>query len=155
MRLRRKLHDLIVRAVTDADHPAWAAMRTRLWPEADAKELESELAGLFALDPPYIVYIAEEDGRQIGFIEFWVRSYAEGGPPEPSAYVEGLWVDPQHRRSGVATALLRQAEAWARCNGFKWLGSDAEASNRDSHVWHKAAGFVAIEQLVVFGKPLK
>jgi aminoglycoside 6'-N-acetyltransferase I len=128
-------------------------MRTRLWPEADARELESELAGLFALDPPYVVYIAEEDGAQIGFIELWVRSYAE--PPEPSAYVEGLWVDPEHRRSGVATALLKQAEEWARAKGFKWLGSDAELRNRDSHAWHKAAGFAAIEQLIVFGKPLK
>ena len=144
-----------IRAVSDADHPAWATMRTRLWPEADPKELEGELAGLFALDPPYTVYIAEHDGRQVGFIELWVRSYAEGGPPEPSAYVEGLWVDPEHRRSGVASALLRQAEEWARAKGFKWLGSDAEAKNRDSHAWHKAAGFSAIEQLIVFGKALK
>jgi aminoglycoside 6'-N-acetyltransferase I len=145
---------LIIRAVTDADHPAWAEMRAKLWPDADPKELESDLASLFALDPPYTVYIAEDDGRQIGFIELWVRSYAEGGPPEPSAYVEGLWVDPEHRRSGVATALLREAEKWAKAKGFKWLGSDAELSNRDSHAWHKAAGFTAIEQLVVFGKRL-
>ena len=145
---------MIVRAVCDADHPAWAEMRARLWPDADPRELESELAGLFALDPPYIVYVAEADGAMIGFIELWVRSYAEGGPPEPSAYVEGLWVDPDLRRSGVATALLRQAEEWARGKGFKWLGSDAEARNTASHGWHKAAGFRAIEQLVVFGKPL-
>ena len=145
---------MIVRAVADADHPAWAAMRTKLWPEADPRELESELAGLFALDPPYVVYIAEDAGRQIGFIELWVRSYAEGGPPEPSAYVEGLWVDPDHRRSGVATALLSEGEAWARRKGFKWLGSDAELANRDSHAWHRAAGFRTVERLVVFGKPL-
>lgn len=130
-------------------------MRSKLWPDADPKELESELTELFALDPPYTVYIAEEEGRQVGFIELWVRSYAEGGPPEPSAYVEGLWVEPGNRRSGVATALLAEAETWARHKGFKWLGSDADARNRESHGWHKAAGFTAIEQLVVFGKPLK
>ena len=146
---------MTIRPVTDADHPAWAAMRSKLWPDADPRELEGELASLFALDPPYTVYIAEEAGRQIGFIELWVRSYAEGGPPEPSAYVEGLWVDPEKRRTGVATALLRQAEKWAKDKGFKWLGSDADLDNRDSHAWHKAAGFTAIEQLVVFGKPLK
>ena len=144
-----------IRAVNDADHPAWAAMRTRLWPEADARELESELAGLFALDPPYVVYIAEEDGAQIGFIELWVRSYAEGGPPEPSAYVEGLWVEPDFRRSGVATALLAEAETWAKAKGFKWLGSDALLGNQESHNWHRAAGFTEVERLVVFGKKLK
>ena len=146
---------MIVREVDEADHPAWAAMRSRLWPDADPKELADELTGLFKLDPPYIVFIAEDGGRQIGFLELWVRSYAEGGPPEPSAYVEGLWVEPEHRRSGVATALLARAEDWARGKEFKWLGSDAELSNRDSHAWHEAAGFRPIEQLVVFGKPLQ
>ena len=146
---------MLVRAVTDADHSAWAEMRSKLWPDADSKELENEITSLFALDPPYTVYIAEEEGKQVGFIELWVRNYAEGGPPEPSAYVEGLWVDPEHRRSGIALALLRQAEEWARGKGFKWLGSDAELGNRDSHAWHKAAGFRTVEQLVVFGKPLK
>ena len=130
-------------------------MRSKLWPDADPKELESELVSLFALDPPYSVYVAEADGLQVGFIELWVRSYAEGGPTEPSAYVEGLWVEPDYRRSGIATALLAKAEEWARAKGFKWLGSDAELGNRDSHAWHKAAGFRAIEQLVVFGKPLQ
>lgn len=146
---------MIIRAVTDADHPAWAAMRTRLWPDADPKELESELASLFALDPPYTVYIAEQGEKQVGFIELWVRSYAEGGPPEPAAYVEGLWVEPGHRRAGVATALLGQAEAWARGKGFTWLGSDALIENKESHAWHRAAGFKEVERLVVFGKPLK
>lgn len=145
---------MIVRPVTDADHPAWAAMRSKLWPEADSRELESELVGMFALDPPYTVYIAEADGRQVGFIELWVRSYAEGGPPEPAAYVEGLWVDDDHRRQGVASALLAKAEEWARAKSFKWLGSDAELLNAQSHAWHKAAGFRQVERLVVFGKPL-
>ena len=146
---------MIVRAVSDADHAAWAAMRTKLWPDADPVELENELVGMFALDPPYTVYIAEEGEAQIGFIELWVRSYAEGGPPEPSAYVEGLWVEPGHRRSGIASALLAKAEEWAKEKGFKWLGSDALLGNSESHSWHRAAGFAEVERLVVFGKPLK
>lgn len=146
---------MIVREVTAADHPQWAAMRASLWPDEDPKELASELAGMFRLDPPYIVYVAEADGQQIGFIELWVRSYAEGGPPEPAAYVEGLWVEPTHRRAGVATALLAKAEEWARRQKFKWLGSDALLGNAESHAWHRAAGFAEVERLVVFGKPLK
>ena len=130
-------------------------MRQALWPEADAAELESELASMFALEPPYTVFIAEEGGKQVGFIELWVRSYAEGGPSEPAAYVEGLWVEPGHRRMGVATALLMKSEDWAREQGFSWLGSDALLGNQESHGWHKAAGFREVERLVVFGKSLK
>lgn len=145
---------MIVREVTAADHPAWAAMRARLWPDEDPKALEEELAGLFKLDPPYIVYIAEVEDKQVGFLELWVRNYAEGGPPEPSAYVEGLWVEPGHRRAGVASALLARADQWARGQGFKWLGSDALIGNSESHAWHRAAGFREVERLVVFGKSL-
>ena len=154
MRLRRELYGLIVRPVTDADHSAWAAMRSKLWPDQDPQELESEIASLFARDPPYKVFIAEDAGNQIAFIELWVRSYAEGGPPEPSAYVEGLWVDAGYRRTGVATALLQAAEEWAKSQGFPWLGSDASLANTLSHAWHRAAGFKEVERLVVFGKTL-
>jgi len=130
-------------------------MRQALWPEQDPQELESELTKLFAMDPPYTVFIAEDEDKQVGFIELWVRSYAEGAPPEPAAYVEGLWVEPGQRRKGVASALLAKAEQWARGQGFKWLGSDALIANAESHAWHKAAGFQEVERLVVFGKSLK
>lgn len=146
---------MIIRAVTAADHPQWAAMRAKLWPDADPEELERELTTLFAQDPPYSVFIAETDnGGLAGFIELWVRSYAEGGPTEPSAYVEGLYVEPDHRRAGVARTLLAKAEEWARGLGLKWLGSDALLTNGESHGWHRAAGFAEVERLVVFGKSL-
>ena len=145
---------MIVRAVTPADYPRWAEMRGALWPDEDQAELERELPSLFQLDPPYTVFVADDGERLVGFIELWVRSFAEGGPPGPAAYVEGIWVEPGHRRTGVATALIRKAEEWARGQGFSWLGSDALIDNDQSHAWHRAAGFAEVERLVVFGKLL-
>jgi aminoglycoside 6'-N-acetyltransferase I len=145
---------LIVRPVTAGDYRQWAAMRQKLWPDEDPDELESELAGMFELDPPYTVFVADDGGTIHGFIELWVRSFAEGAPPGPTAYVEGLWVEPGHRRQGVASALVGKAEEWARGKGFSWLGSDAVIDNDQSHAWHRAAGFAEVERLVVFGKRL-
>jgi aminoglycoside 6'-N-acetyltransferase I len=145
---------LIVRQAANADFPAWAAMRRKLWPDQDPAELESELAQVTAMEPPYTGFVAEEHGRLIGFIEVWVRGYAEGAPVGPAAYVEGLWVEPEHRRRGVARAMLEAAEQWARARGLGYIGSDALIDNDLSHAWHKAAGFAEIERLVVFGKKL-
>lgn len=142
---------MIVRPATAADVPAWAAMRRRLWPEADPDELERELA---ALDPESLNLLAEEDGRLIGFAEASVRNYAEGAPAGPAGYLEGIWVEPERRRRGVGRAMLAAVEGWARRQGLAWLGSDALLDNDLSHRWHRSVGLAEIERIVVFGKRL-
>lgn len=142
---------MIVRPAAEADFPAWAAMRRRLWPEGDPDELERELA---RPDPALLGLVAEEDGRVIGFAEASVRNYAEGAPGGPAAYLEGIWVEPERRRRGIGRALLAAVEGWARRQGLDWLGSDALLDNALSHRWHRAAGFEEVERIVVFGKRL-
>jgi aminoglycoside 6'-N-acetyltransferase I len=137
---------MIVRPATAADLPAWGAMRQRLWPDAEPAELERE--------PPPIAFVAEEEGGLIGFAEASVRNHAEGAPPGPAAYLEGIWVEPENRRRGVARALLAAVDAWARRQGLAWLGSDALLDNGASHDWHRAVGFEEVERLVIFGRPL-
>ena len=124
-------------------------MRVRLWPDEDPEELAGELA-----DIRETVFVAEDDGSLIGFIEIGVRSYAEGGPVGPAAYVEGLWVEPEYRRRGVARAMLTAAQDWARDRALSYLGSDALLDNELSHVWHRAVGFDEVQRLVIFGKRL-
>ena len=137
---------MIVRPATAADHRAWAAMRRRLWPDCEPEELERE--------PPPIALVAEAEGRLVGFAEASIRNYAEGAPSGPAAYLEGIWVDPGHRRRGVARALLAAVEDWSREQGLDHLGSDALIDNDVSRLWHAAAGFTEVERLVVFGKSL-
>lgn len=147
---------MVIRPVREADFAAWAAMRRRLWSDVDPDELESEFAGLLADSPPYLAFVAERpDGSLAGFAEASVRSVAEGGPDGPAAYLEGIWVEPEDRRSGVARALLGAVESWALERGLSHLGSDALLDNEDSHRWHAAAGFGEVVRLVVFGKPLR
>jgi aminoglycoside 6'-N-acetyltransferase I len=155
MRMRRELHDLIVRRASEADFPIWAAMLAQLHPDQSAGEFEIELRQWTSLAEPYVGFIAlTEAGEPIGMIDARVRNYAEGAPQLHAAYVEDLWVEPGFRRRGIAADLLKAVEGWARDEGLDWLGSDALIDNAESHAWHRAAGFSEVERLVVFGKPL-
>ena len=117
-----------------------------------AIEFEAELD---ALPESFVGFIAfTDEGDPIGMIDAMVRNYAEGAPDLRAGYVEDLWVEPQYRRGGVATALLSAVEQWAREEGLNWLGSDTHIGNRLSRDWHAATGFDEIDEIVVFGKPL-
>ena len=144
---------MIVRRADVADRPVWAAMLAELHPEQSASEFEAEIA---ALPQDFVCFLAfTETGEPAGMIDAMVRNYAEGAPGFRAAYVEDLWVDPRHRRSGVASRLLEAVENWAREQHLDWLGSDTTLDNRMSQAWHEAAGFGEIETLVVFGKLLR
>ena len=144
---------MIVRRAEAADRPIWAAMLAKLHRDQSAAEFEAEIA---ALPDDFVGFLAfDESGEPIGMIDAWIRNYAEGAPDLRAAYVEDLWVEPKHRRQGVAQALLAAVEEWARALGLNWLGSDALIDNEMSHAWHRASGFSEIERLVVFGKPLR
>ena len=143
---------MIVRRAGPEDRPTWAAMLAKLHPEQRAAEFEAELA---TLPEHFVGFLALTDsGEPIGMIDAMIRNYAEGAPNFRAAYVEDLWIEPEHRRKGVATHLLAAVEEWAREQGLNWLGSDALLGNDLSHAWHRSAGFDEIERLVVFGKPL-
>lgn len=146
---------MIVRRATPADHRVWALLLSHLHPDQSPTEFEVELERFVQLEQPYVAFLAEsDDGVPIGMIDLRVRNYAEGAEPGPVAYVEDLWVQPAHRRAGVARDLLAAAEQWARDEGLAHLGSDALTDNDDSHAWHLANGFIEVERLVVFAKPL-
>ena len=131
-------------------------MLCRLHEELTADEFESELRRFTKLEQPYVGFLAfADEGEPIGMIDARLRNYAEGAPNLRAAYVEDIWVEPGHRRAGVARALLAAVEQWARSEGLDWLGSDTTPDNQLSRDWHRQLGFEEVEQLIVFGKSLQ
>jgi aminoglycoside 6'-N-acetyltransferase I len=146
---------LIVREATASEYPIWAAMLARLHEWGDEAQFIAEIPSWLELDEPMVCFLAFTDaGEPIGMVDARVRNYAEGAPNLRAGYVEDIWVEAGHRRSGVASALLGAVEQWASAQGLNWLGSDTELPNELSEAWHRAAGFEVVERLVVFGKPL-
>ena len=149
---------MVVRPVEERDSEVWAAMRGRLWPEADAADLARE-AHAFAAGTAQAVLAAAfvADGGDAtlgGFIEIAVRPFSDGCDSMPVPHVEGWYVEQNVRGCGVGRSLMSAAEAWARARGFSEIASDTEVHNVASLRAHEACGFEEVDRLIKFRKPL-
>lgn len=130
-------------------------MRLALWPEGDAMDHRRGMAEWLAVRDSLVLVAARRDGSGLaGFAEVGTRPYAEGCESSPVAYLEGWYVDPDVRRQGVGTALVRAAEEWARAQGLVEFASDALIDNETSHRAHRALGFAEVERIVCFRRSL-
>ena len=121
-------------------------MVTALWPDCSEKDLEA----LLGLSPSEgIVLVAERsDGTLGGFAELGTRKYAGGCDTSPVAYLEGIWIDSDLRRTGIASHMVREAEGWSRSMGLTEFASDCEIDNHVSEAFHRAVGFEEEERII-------
>ncbi len=142
-----------IRTVEPRDTDGWRRMRARLWPEIEEDENVAETDALGA-DPRWSIIVAEEGEELVGFVEAHLRDYAEGCDSSPVGFLEGWYVEPEARRTGVGRALVEAAESWARAQGCSEMASDAEYENEEGHRAHESIGFEEVERLVCFRKAL-
>ena len=138
----------MIRALRPTDRNELLRMRRALWPDSTESEVDDLIAGRA---PRVEVLVAErEEGGLGGFAEFGSRRYAEGCVTSPVAYLEGIWVDPDVRRGGIARSLVEKVRTWARDRDFTELGSDSDLGNEASQAFHAAAGFAEVGRIVCF-----
>jgi ribosomal protein S18 acetylase RimI-like enzyme len=81
-------------------------------------------------------FLAVEGGRDIGIVCGWLcKDRAD------AAYVISMWVDPGHRRVGVASALLDHVRVWAAGLGRARLLLDVRADNEAAIAMYRDYGF--------------
>jgi aminoglycoside 6'-N-acetyltransferase I len=129
----------------DGDVAEVKAMMTALWPDFDGDYGDEQV----------LVWERAGGAGLGGFVSYAIRPWAEGCDTAPVPYIEGWWVAPDLRRTGVGSALIAAVEAWARSRGFTELGSDVEIGNDDSVKAHAALGFEARNRVQFFRKRLR
>jgi len=135
----------------------WIALRAALWPDTTEEEHRQEASDMLQRFGRAAAFLARtSEGGPVGFAEVALREdYVNGCTTSPVAFLEGIYVDPDHRRTGVARLLSRAVEDWANSLGVSELASDAELHNTISHRMHAALGFEETERIVYFRKTLR
>ena len=130
-------------------------LRAALWPEDAVEVHRVEVARKLADGARFAGFIALDPDGETGFAECSIRhDHVNGCGVSPVAFLEGLYVDPAHRRRGAARALCAAAAAWGAAAGCSELGSDADLANTASQALHRALGFDETERVVFFRKRL-
>jgi aminoglycoside 6'-N-acetyltransferase I len=145
---------LTIREIAESDRPDWVRLRDALWP-GSLSDHDAETRKYFAqrLDVPTI-FVAEADGRLVGFLELDYRKYAPGCSSSPVPFIEGWYVEPAMQRRGIGRALVEAAEARARAMGHHEIASDTGIENGDSIAAHRALGYEEIERVACFRRSL-
>ncbi|OQS46557.1 aminoglycoside 6'-N-acetyltransferase [Chromobacterium violaceum] len=131
---------------------AWLALRAALWPDCPSEEHRREIDAQTAEPARYAAFVATDAScGAIGLIEVALRhDYVNGTRHSPVGFIEGLYVAPAHRRSGVAGRLLGAAKDWSRDRGCAELASDTALDNLVSQQAHQALGFEETERVVFY-----
>jgi aminoglycoside 6'-N-acetyltransferase I len=148
-----------VRLAVLTDLEAVARQFHALWPDGALEEHEKEAEAILDGRPPstlpLVVFVAQVEEAVAGFVEVGLRSHADGCDTlRPVGFIEGWYVEPEHRQRGVGRALIQAAEEWARSNGCTEVASDTWIDEAASQQAHQALGFEVVDRCVHYRKPL-
>ncbi len=144
-----------IRLVAEHDFPEWLQLRLALWPYHTDEELLVEMHQIFAVPDSTPVFVAVGSGGGIlGFAEFSIHESVSWCSTTNVGYVEGWYVRPGCRRSGIGKALLVKGEEWASGRGCTEMASDTTPEYSVSPSAHKGLGFVEAGDPLHFRKTL-
>jgi ribosomal protein S18 acetylase RimI-like enzyme len=83
----------------------------------------------------------------------WLGNAIEQIRGDRQAYILLLYVHPQHRRRGIASALMEQAETWARGRGDRQMGLQVFQQNQGAIELYERLGYSV--QSLWMTKPLQ
>ncbi|GLW63606.1 N-acetyltransferase [Actinomadura rubrobrunea] len=136
------MSDIRIRPAEPSDDRALADLNRRTWSPVH------EVVPAPAPDAPFFdeshpaddVLVAEREGRVIGYVRL-VRPYRDLASGAHVRQIQGLAVDPDERRRGVARALVDAACDWAVRQGARRVTLRVLGGNTPARRLYEAAGF--------------
>jgi [ribosomal protein S18]-alanine N-acetyltransferase len=90
--------------------------------------------------PKSRTWVAEETGTIVGFLIM-------GREPQRVGHIITIDVVESQRRSGVGTALMDAAEAWAEREKLRLIYLETAEDNRAAQVFYIARGYVKVDEV--------
>ena len=141
----------MIRQATSQDIQTLAEMAIQMWTDNTIDMLTQEFEQLMENGTAF--FIKHADNIPVGFAQCSLRiDYVEGTQSSPVGYLEGIFVQPEHRNKGFAKELLLACEKWAKNKGCCEFASDCELTNTTSLQFHLAMGFDEANRIICFTK---
>jgi GNAT superfamily N-acetyltransferase len=139
-----------VRAATGADAGDIARIGNQLGYEMGTAETADRIRRILMKEDQRI-FIAEADGRPVGWVHVAMTDYIEA---DPFAIIAGLVVDRNHRRQGLARRLMEQAERWAIERGSLVMRLNSSTTRTGAHEFYEKIGYERIKTQYSFARAL-
>lgn len=113
-----------------------------LYPDrADFSHLEATVASYLSdLTPIWFVKHRHDSlGTNIGCLWIGIAIDQITGTRHPNIFL--IYVDPAHRRRGIGSALMQQAEDWARSQGYPRIGLQVFTTNQPALQLYQKLGY--------------
>lgn len=116
-----------------------------MFPDEDFSHLAQTVEQYFSSQTP--LWWVEEHGEKITpppnhpIACLWMGNAIDQVTGDRHAHIFLLYVVPKHRRRGIATALMRYAENWARNRGDRQMGLQVFQSNQAALNLYSGLGY--------------
>ena len=130
----------MIREIQPGDYASVAGFwRDYLDTPAATDESVSATLEKMSRDSRYYTYVAEEDGKVIGFITFVEVLSID----DPDGYIKinGIAVQPEYRNRGVGTQLIARAEQTARERNANSVGVASIFKRTKTHALYEHLGY--------------
>jgi ribosomal protein S18 acetylase RimI-like enzyme len=142
-----------IRAAEPADVPALMRLK-RLLAEAEDSlhavraSTADWLRDGFGPHAGFTAYVAEAGGAIVGMATCSRRTIT--GWDGPILFLQDLFVEPAHRRCGIAEALMARVAGLARDLGSPIVELTVRADNNPAQTFYQRAGFVPLPQCLTY-----
>lgn len=120
-----------------------------LYPEQDFSHLAITVEEYLSVKTPlwWVDFLDRESVLTVGCL--WVGNAIDQVSGDRAAHIFLLYVMPEHRRRGIGSALVTQAENWARSRGDRAIGLHVFVFNQPAIALYQKLGYQTQSMLMV------
>ena len=129
-----------IRKLAENDLVGLAALYKQFWGESSSLEKMQATFQRLDKNPNYILLGTEQQNRLVGSA-MGIICEELYGDCKPFMVVEDVIVDKRHRRSGIASSLMRALESYAAKHNCSYIIFVTESKRKDAQRFYESLGY--------------